>query len=313
MTLKIGSVKLENNLILAPLFGVNCTAFRLLCKKHGAGLVFTPMIHPESLLSEGYKIDLIKEERPVVAQIVGKDPEKMSKAAKILQEYADIIDINLGCPDQKVLANQCGAFFSKHPEQMVKMVKAVVDSVSCPVTAKIRTGWDEKTINAVEVAKKLESLGVAAISVHGRTRKQGYSGTANLDIIRQVKDAVKIPVIANGDVFKPKDYINILKKTNCDFVMVGRGSIGDPQIFENCINHLNKKPIIQKTPKFAYELFVEFLEYYEKYMQRYNFSEIRQHAMWFARGLKGASKLKNQLSRAKSVEEIQKILKENIK
>jgi tRNA-dihydrouridine synthase B len=232
----------------------------------------------------------------------------MAKAAQIVEPHADIIDINLGCPDQKVLANKAGAFLIKHPEQMKKMVSKVISAVNKPVTAKIRIGWDDKSINAVEVSKILEDVGVDAIAIHGRTRKQGYTGKANWKIIKEVKEKVNIPVIANGDVFQPRDYQRIIDRTNADFVMIGRGSIGNPQLFENCIRYIKNKPLIEKDVKLAYELFTEFVGYYEKYCPRDNFSEIRQHAMWLLKGIDKGAELKNKVSRTKNIEEIKEII-----
>ncbi len=302
--LRIGNIRPENNLILAPMLGVNCNAFRLLCKDYGAGLVATPMIHPDSLFNMDDRIDVIRRERPAVAQIVGKDTLKMSEAAKILEEKYDIIDINMGCPDKEILAQQCGAFFSKHPEQAYHMIGRVIDSVNCPVTAKIRIGWDEKSINAVEVAKKLEDLGIGAVIVHARTRKQVYSGKASWDVIKEVKESVDIPVIGNGDVFTYNDYNDMVKMTGVDFVMIGRGAIGNPQLFRECIEQRE----IKKDIVFAKKLFDEFLFYYQKYSPREAFSEIRQHAMWFTKGIKRSTILKNTLIKAENVEEIINIL-----
>jgi len=302
--MKIGKLKLQNNLILAPMHGANCNAFRLQCKKHGAGLVFTSMIHPDSIFQEKNRIDIIKEEKPVAAQLVGKDPQKMSDAAKILEEKADIIDINLGCPDRKELANKSGAFLIKHPEQFVKMISKVVSSVNCPVTAKIRIGWDENSINAVEVSKSLEDLGVDAITVHGRTRKQGYTGKADWKVIKEVKEKIDIPVIGNGDVWNYQNYTAMLEKTKVDFVMIGRAAIGNPTVFEDCLQGKETSKTLQNANK----LFSEFLGYYKKYSPRDIFSEIRQHAMWFVKGVKGSANLKNELIKTKSVEEIIAVL-----
>lgn len=305
--MKIGNINLKNNLILAPLLGVNCVAYRLLCKNHGCDLSTTAMVHPDSLWNQKDKLDVIKEESPVSIQIVGKDPTEMAKAAEFLEPQADIIDINLGCPDQKVLANHAGAFLIKHPEQMEKMVSKVASSINKPVTAKIRIGWDDKTINAVEVSKKLENCGVQAIAVHGRTRKQGYTGKANWKVIRQVKESVNIPVIGNGDIFQATDYQRMINKTGVDAVMIGRGAMGNPQLFENIIKLKNNQPIIQKNQNIAHEYFKEFVDYYQKYSTRDNLSEIRQHAMWLAKGVNNGAALKNSLSKCHTIKELNKI------
>ena len=305
--LKIGKIKLKNNLILAPMLGVNCNAFRLQCEQHGAGLVTTAMIHPDSLFNQKNKLDIIKQERPVAAQIVGKDPEEMAKAAHILEEKAGIIDINLGCPDTDVLNQKAGAFMIKHPDKMVKMVSKVINSVNCAVTAKIRIGWNVKSINAVEVAKMLEDLGIDAIAVHGRTRKQGYTGKADWEVIKQVKDSVGIPIIGNGDVFKPEDCQSMLQKTDVDFVMIGRGAVGNPLIFENCLRFSKARKPIKKNLEVANNLFLEFLNYYKKYSVRDSFTEIRQHAMWFLKGIKNSTFLRNKLLRMQTVNEIKNV------
>ncbi len=310
---KIGNVKLENNLILAPLLGVNCNAFRMLCKNHGAGLVTTAMVHPDSLFNEKDKLDVIDAERPVAIQLVGKDADDMAKAAQMVEDKADIIDINLGCPDLKVLANHAGAFLIKHPEQMKKMVSKVISSVNCPVTAKMRIGWDDKSINAVEVAKILEDLGVDAIAVHGRTRKQAYTGKANWKVIRQVKESVNVPVIGNGDVFQPQDYKKMMERTGVDFVMVGRGAMGNPQLFENCLRDVKGESLVRKDLKYTYDLLLEFLDYYEKYSIRDNFSERRQHAMWLLKGIKDGAALKNNVSKTKTIEEMKSVLEKEMK
>lgn len=303
--LKIGNLELKNNLILAPMLGVNCNVFRLLCKQYGAGLVYTPMIHPDSLKYQKDKIDIIKEEKPIAAQIVGKDPKELSQAAITLEDHADIIDINLGCPDKEILAKKAGAFLIKHPEQFVKPISKVISSVNCPITAKIRIGWDDTCINAVEVAKSLEDLGINAITVHGRTRKQVYSGKARWDIIKQVKDKVNIPIIGNGDVFSHLDYNNMLNKTNVDFVMIGRGAIGNPLIFHNCLNQDN---IIKKDNKTAKNLFDEFYDLYQKHSPRDSFTEIRQHAMWFVKGIKGAARIKDNLMKCNNIDKVKQII-----
>lgn len=306
---KIGSVKIENNIMLAPMHGVNCNAFRLLCKDYGSALSTTPMIHPDSLFHQKDRLDIIKEEKPVSVQIVGKDPEKMSKAASVIEEHADLIDINLGCPDKDILSQYAGSFLIKHPEQFVKMVSKVVSSVNIPVTAKIRIGWDKSCINAVEVSRSLEDLGVAAITVHGRTRKQAYSGKADWDMIKQVKDSIDIPVIGNGDVWQASDYKNMLEKAGVDFVMIGRAAIGNPLLFRNCINIMGGKELIRKDENIASELFNKFYDYYVKYSPRDSFSEVRQHAMWFFKGTKNSAVIKNRISMSKDVDEIKKIIK----
>ncbi|TAL47029.1 tRNA dihydrouridine synthase DusB [archaeon] len=307
---RIGKVRLKNNLMLAPMHGVNCVAFRMLCKKHGAGLVGTGMLHSDSIVIDKAKMDVIKQERPLSIQIVGKDPSKMADAARMLEHRADIIDINFGCPDYKILEQKSGAFLMKHPEQIKRIASKVVGAVNCPVTAKIRIGWNDKTINAIEVSKMLEDAGVSAISIHGRTKKQAYTGKANWEMIRKTKEKVNIPIIGNGDIFTPKDYKNMLEQTGVDFVMIGRGAMGNPHLFENCTRLIKGEKLIEKTPKLTYSLFKEFLRYYTNHSPHFTFSEIRKHAIWLAKGLDDGNKIKDRLMKTTSLEELKTVMKE---
>src|SRR3989338_7017172 len=269
--MNIGNVKLKSRLILAPMAAVNCTAFRLLCKEYGAGLVYTQMIDADGLVAEKSKlldnyVGFSDKEHPIAAQIVGANLDNMIKAVKILEEYADIIDINLGCPDSNVLGKKAGAYFVKHPNLIKRLVKPIVESTERPVTAKIRTGWDETSINAVEVAKILEECGCKAIAVHARTRKQQYTGKADWEVIKQVKESVSIPIIGNGDVFKPGSAKAMLEQTNCDFVMIGRGTIGNPFIFSRTnylLDHGKNAP--EQTIE---EIKMAFERFYALYQQQ---------------------------------------------
>ncbi len=315
---KIGKVNIENPLVLAPMAAINCPAFRLLCKQHGAALIYSPMIHCNSLVnlynSDKEKclntlIDFEETEKPFTAQIVGSDPKYLGEAANILSEYADILDINFGCPDGDILATKAGAFFVKHPEQMDKVLNTVLDNTNLPVTAKIRTGWDEKSINALEVSKKLEDFGLSAIAIHGRTRKQGYSGKANWDIIKEVKEKVNIPVIGNGDIFKPGSAKAMIDQTNCDFVMIGRAAIGNPFIFSRTkylLKHGNNCP--EPTKEDVIKSFFDFVELFNK-QKRHKFTELRDHAMWFVKGLEKAKSLKNNIIKQKDEESLLKFMR----
>ncbi len=307
--MKIGNVKLESKTILAPMAGVNCTAFRLLCKEHGAGLVTTPMLVINQIVANKDKIleqtCLLKQEKPISIQLVGSDSQLAGEATEIIDEYADIIDINFGCPEKDILALKAGSFFVKHPEQMKKVVVPIINSTNKPVTAKIRLGWDDKSIRTVEIAKLLEDFGVSAIAIHGRTKEQKYTGKANWDEIKKAKEAVNIPVIGNGDIFKPGDAKAMLEHTGCDAVMVGRGAIGNPFIFGRINALLEKRENISEiTEQDKIACFKKFLEYYKKYEKMRAFSELRQHAMWFTTGMKGAKRLRNDIMRVQSVDEI---------
>lgn len=311
--LKIGKVKISNPLVLAPMAAINCPAFRIICKNYGAGLIYTQMMHCSALVNvynsdkekafEIY-IDFEKNEHPITAQIVGSDPEYMKQATQILSEHADIIDINFGCPESNILAGKAGAFFIKHPEQMDKVLNTVMENTNLPVTAKIRIGWDENSINAVEVSKKLEDFGLSAIAVHGRTKQQGYSGKANWDIIKQVKEKTNIPIIGNGDIFKPGTAKSMLEQTGCDFVMIGRGCLGNPFMFKRTLAILEQgRNIPEPTKEERIASFFEFLELYGK-QKRQSFTELKDHAMWFTKGLEDSKKTRPKIMKIEDKEEL---------
>jgi len=302
--LKIGKVSIPNPLALAPMAAVNCPAFRILCKRYGAGLIYSPMIHSEQITrlikddrEKAFKlfIDFEKEEHPITAQIIGSKPDNMADAADILSEYADIIDINFGCCSSDELANKSGAFFIKHPEFIKKVLTAVVNRVKNPVTAKIRIGWDDKSINALEVSKIIEDCGASAIAIHGRTRKQGFSEKADWNIIREIKEKINIPIIGNGDIFKPGTAKFLLESTGVDFIMIGRGCLGNPFIFKRTLSVLESgKNTPEPTKEQLIGSFFEFLELYEK-QKRQSFSELKDHAMWFTKGLEGSRKVRQDI------------------
>lgn len=247
---KIGNVEIKNRIILAPMAGISNSAFRRIAKEMGVGLVVAEMVSDKAIFYGSKKtIDMLymkEEERPISQQIFGSDKDSFVYAAKYILETMkpDIIDINMGCPVPKVATRaQAGSALLKNPNKVYEIVKAVVDAVNVPVTVKIRSGWDEKSINAVEIAKVIEKAGASAITVHPRTRSQGYSGKADWNIIKQVKDAVNIPVIGNGDIKSCYDAKRMLDETNCDAVMIGRGLLGNPWLIRDCIDYLNNKKI----------------------------------------------------------------------
>ena len=251
---KIGNVEIKNQIVLAPMAGISNSAFRRIAKEMGVGLVVAEMVSDKAIYFGSQKtIDMLymkDEERPISQQIFGSDKESFVYAAKYILENMkpDIIDINMGCPVPKVATRaQAGSALLKNPDKVYEIVKAVVEAVDIPVTVKIRSGWDEKSINAVEIAKVIEKAGASAITVHPRTRAQGYSGKADWNIIKQVKENVKIPVIGNGDIKTCYDAKRMLEETKCDAVMIGRGVLGNPWLIRDCIDYLNGKEIKEVT------------------------------------------------------------------
>ena len=250
--MKIGNVQLDNEVFLSPMAGVTDLPFRTICKEKGCGMLYTEMINAKALCydDENTKkmLKMEKDEHPVAVQIFGSDPDFMGKAASIMNQYPnEILDINMGCPAPKVVKNGDGSALMRNPKIAAEVLSAVVKNSEKPVTLKIRKGWDDDCINAVEIAKIAEECGISALAIHGRTREQFYSGKADWDIISEIKQAINIPVIGNGDVFEVQDAVNMLEKTKCDAIMIGRGSQGNPWIFKR-INHYMKTGEVLPEP-----------------------------------------------------------------
>ena len=319
MPFKIGNVEIKNRVILAPMAGVSNTSFRKIIKEMGAGLIYCEMVSDKAITYGAQKtLDLLKMdemERPISQQIFGSDIESFVTAAKKIYElqHPDIIDINMGCPVPKVaIKNQAGSALLKNPKKIGEIVNAVVNSVPCPVTVKIRSGWDAEHINAVEVAKICEENGASAIAVHARTRAQGYSGQANWDIIKQVKEAVSIPVIGNGDVTSCYLAKKMLDETKCDAVMIGRGVLGNPWLIKECVDYLESG--IEPKP-INYQDKIDMMKrHYELLKQdKGEISaslEIRTFILYYLKGIKGSKEIKNKICQTKSSEEIFKIIDE---
>ena len=310
---KIGNVEIANQVVLAPMAGITNTSYRKIIKSMKAGLIYCEMVSDKALVYENAKtLELLKksdEERPLVQQIFGSDVTSFVKAAKIVEEVMkpDIIDINMGCPVPKVaLKNQAGSALLKNPTKIKEIVSAVVNAVHIPVTVKIRSGWDENNINAVEVAKICEEAGAQAIAVHARTRSQGYSGQANWNIIKQVKENVHIPVIGNGDIKSCYDAKRMLDETKCDAVMIGRGVLGNPWLIKECVDFLeeNKEPSkVSNLDKIKmmrkhYQLLLE-----DKCEKLANL-EIRTHILYYLKGMPKNKEMKNKICHCKTSEEI---------
>ena len=314
----IGNVKINNQIVLAPMAGICNSAFRRICKEFGCGLIYAEMVSDKAITFNNKKtIDMLymtEEERPIVQQIFGSDKESFVEAAKYIYEkmHPDIIDINMGCPVPKVAVRaQAGSALLKNPGKIYEIVKAVVEAVPIPVTVKMRSGWDSKSINAVEVAKIVESAGAKAICIHPRTRSQGYSGKADWNIIKEVKEAVTISVIGNGDVKTPEDVVRMLNETKCDAVMIGRGVLGNPWLIQNSINILDNKELIEVSIEDRINLCLKHLDYLMKLKtEKIACLEIRNHIAWYFKGVSGSNILKNKIYQCNNIHDIIKILNE---
>lgn len=301
----IGDVKLQNNLVLAPMVGITDTAFRTICRRFGAGLVYTEMLNANAIYKTNKatlnKLTFSKEEKPVACQLFGANPKMLAYASKIAEEAgADIIDLNLGCPDFKVIKQGAGAALLKRPKKVSELVKEIVNAVKIPVTAKIRT---EK--NALQIAKLIEEAGASAIAVHGRTVAQAYAGKADWNAIKEIKENIKIPVIANGDVFTPQDAKKIIEATKCDFVMIGRAAMTNPHIFKEINDYLDGKKVEKISAKEKLGLFSEYVELAMKF-GCYKFASAKRHATNFTKGIPHSVKLREKMMKAKTIEQLKK-------
>ena len=314
---KIGNVEIKNQIVLAPMAGICNSSFRKIIKEMGCGLIYAEMVSDKAIFFNNKKtLDMLymeESERPISQQIFGSDVESFVSAAKYIEEnmHPDIIDINMGCPVPKVaVRSQAGAALLKSPEKIREIVEAVVESVSVPETVKIRRGWDFNNINAVEVAKICEQAGASAICVHPRTRSQGYSGNADWNIIKQVKESVSIPVIGNGDIKSAIDAERMLKETGCDAIMVGRGILGNPWLIKEIDYYLNKGILIDKpTDVERVEMAIRHLKNLsEQKIEKLAVLEIRNHIAWYLKGLKGSNEIKNEVYKYNNIDDIMKTL-----
>ena len=318
-TLKIGNVELKNRYILAPMAGVTDLPFRLLCKEQGAGLLCMEMISAKALQYKNRNtkalLQIDPREYPVSLQLFGADPDIISEQAKAIEELPfQILDINMGCPVPKVVKNGEGSALMKNPRLVYDVVYKTVRAILKPVTVKIRKGFDEEHVNAVEIAKIIEEAGGAAVAVHGRTREQYYSGKADWDIIRQVKEAVSIPVIGNGDVTGSLAAEQLLEETGCDGVMIGRGCQGNPWIFRE-LNEYEETGKVPHRPskKEIKEMMLRHAQLQIELKGDYlGIREMRKHVAWYTKGMEGSAKLRDEINRVESYEELEKLLNERI-
>lgn len=317
MQWKIGNVTIQNQVVLAPMAGVCNSAFRKIIKEMGCGLIYAEMVSDKAISYDNQKtLDMLymeEMERPIVQQIFGSDLDSFVIAAKRIYEtmHPDIIDINMGCPVPKVAVRaQAGSALLKDPSKVYEIISAVVEAVPIPVTVKIRSGWDKDSINAVEIAKTCEQAGASAICVHPRTRSQGYSGKADWNIIKEVKEAVSIPVIGNGDITSPQLAKKMLDETGCDAVMIGRGVLGNPWLIEDTIKYLEDGTLQEtRTKEEKIDMCLHHLDYLAKLKDEHHaVLEIRSHVAWYLKGIQGGASVKNKIFQMTKLCDIMQVL-----
>jgi len=318
MEWKIRDIVIKNQIVVAPMAGVTNIAYRQILKDFGAGLIYTEMISDKGLGYNNHKtldmLEISSNEKPISLQLFGSEIDSMVKAAQYIDQYTncDIIDVNMGCPVQKVVKSGAGSALLQNPEHIYNLMSAIVKSVQKPVTVKIRSGWDHQHINVVEVAKALERAGVSAVAVHPRTKSQLYSGKADWSLIKEVKNAIAIPVIGNGDVQTKEDALRMIEETGCDAVMIGRGLLGNPWLIKEAVDYLEGKvESTQKSHLEIKELILKHLDYLVRLKgEKIACLEMRSHGPWYLKGLKNASQTKVKLASAEKVDDVKQIIEE---
>lgn len=315
MKLQIGNVTLPNQVVLAPMAGVTDLPFRILCHEQGAGLVCMEMVSAKAIYYHNKNTDILMQtapgEHPVSLQLFGSDPQIMSEMARQIEERPfDILDVNMGCPVPKVVNNGEGSALMKDPVLVRKIVTSMAKAVKKPLTVKIRMGFDQEHINAVEIAKIIEDSGAAAVAVHGRTRQQYYSGEADWEIIRQVKEAVSIPVIGNGDVDSPEKARKMLEETGCDGVMVGRAARGNPWLFGRIVRYLDNGELVEKpSAREVKDMILRHARMQLEYKGEYTgMREMRKHVAWYTAGYPRSSKLRQAVNELESLKQLEELL-----
>lgn len=316
--LKIGNVILKNNILLAPMAGITNLPFRIMCEKFNPGLVCTEMVSSKGLFYDDKKteelLNMKNEKRPVAVQIFGNDMEAMAYSAKKISKIADIIDINMGCPAPKVVKNGDGSKLMLDIELSRKIIQAVVENSSVPVTVKIRKGWDKDHINCIEFAKMAEQAGVCAITIHGRTRDEFYSGTADWEIIKKLKQEVSIPVIGNGDIKSPQDALKMFEFAGVDGIMIGRAAIGNPWIFMQIQEYLQNGKMIEISNEKRLKIILEHIELQvEELGENTGIKEMRKHMTYYLKGLKDASAIRQKINTIETKDELVECITEYFK
>lgn len=314
--LKIGNVELENNIILAPMAGITDLPFRMICKEFGAGLVYTEMVSAKALYYGDDKtkklLNIEGEKRPIAVQIFGSDVIAMKEAAKYVSSFADIVDINMGCPAPKVVKNGDGSKLLTNLELASEIIENVVQAVDIPVTVKIRKGWDNNNIVAVDLAKIAEAKGASSLIIHGRTREEYFSGDVDLNIIKKVKESVNIPVIGNGNIFNKEDAYKMFEYTGVDGIMCGRGTLGNPWLFKYIINYLEsgEKNIFNVTKEEKLNVILKHIDLEIKEKGEYTgIREMRKHISWYLKNMKDAAKTRDLINKIENRQELKTCLK----
>lgn len=316
--MKIGNIELENNVFLAPLAGFTDLPFRLICKEQGAGLVFTEMVSAKGIYYNDEKTETLtrthERERPVAMQIFGSDPKIMANVVEEKLNPRDdiaIIDINMGCPAPKIVKNNDGCALMKNPTLVEKILSEIIKVAEKPVTVKIRKGFDHDHINGIEIAKIAEACGVSAITIHGRTRDMFYSGKADWDYIRKLKEEISIPVIGNGDIFEPEDAIRMLEETGCDGLLIGRGSMGNPWVFRRILNLIDGKADKEPAVQEIIHQVIKHLDMACNYKgERIGINEMRKHISHYLKGLKNSNEIRNTINTEDDKDKVKEILLE---
>lgn len=313
--MKIGDVVIPNRVVAAPMAGVTDKAFRILAKEQGCGLVFTEMISAKGLIYDNQRtkelLDIEGEERPLAVQLFGAEPDIVAEGALIAEEAgASMIDINMGCPAPKIVRNGEGSALMQNPSLAREIVAGVVKRVKIPVTVKIRSGWCKDSINGVDFAQMMADAGAAAITVHGRTREQFYSGRADWEIIRQVVERVPVPVIGNGDIWTPEDGARMLEETGCHGIMIGRSSLGNPWIFSRTVAYIEEGiSIPEPSPKEKIAMALRHLDLVVSFKgEAVGVREMRKHLAWYIKGMRGAARMREEIFTAKTVAEVKDIV-----